>query len=978
VQASSTPNSGTGQIRLALVLTLVILAPVYLSMAPSPELRVTNPMSADDDIELKLYTLYISSQNTSAGGDGYITTEVPDSGGQDSSSALDNEVEFRSSDMLSSLIVYGRSQHGSSGSYYLPLDLFLRATGPSGSTVEWSITFKAGGSQVGTASWDTDACTTSFTNSCSFDHEEFEIDLGDDQSFTVSKDERLEITVSAEMSGCDGGSFPGGSSCEAEVAWNEIDDENNRFSQLEVEANAISNSLVVLQREGAELAEGPELDWYPNDILSERAMQFTFDVKSAFGRYDIEATRLIMRDSDGIYRIDHIINEDDEDIEDTSQGIFGEYIWTYPSGLPAGEYSVELEITDIQGNAFLIEHDPVEMHQWGVSINHRLNKLTEYIAPGETTAIPLQLVHKGDSTKSMEIELEVLTNLGSSWVLEFDSPGGYTLNAGGDILNPILTLTAPDDLTGTPEGIEIRAVAEAEVDSVLQVVDQDILQLDLEKIDVYQPPEVSIWNEEHDVQIANSTRPDDFDQTVPRYAEYEEFTPFLLEIFNTGFDADTFRVDVLQRAKSIIQIYDNDTGERILEDEGDGTFHTALLERHSTQVLLFNVKPSTDRDDPDIGEIEVEVISNGNSSLRTTVIFTIQRTFGIKAEVSQDCDGSPLGHIQVSLCSPSSGNAVVDLRVRITNSMTSGESASWWRIQNPASLEENTDRDPAYGQWQFLILDEDGDAVPRVSLGPGDFTEVFVTVTLTSQVIAGNHTIYLRIIEDNDDDDPRYFDLPIVFEIEAGEPELQIVQVSPNYELLPGEAYSIQLKVKNNGNGPLTILLDAEVEVSGWSVDIEGPSGSPLIELEAFEEATFNLEIIVPESANNGQQVPVQITATPFDTEQSWPEEYTATITVTVTVGISSLLDILVNEITHPRLSTMVIGLVSILLLFAGVQSRMNRRRWTAHLAYLESLGGGGDGDEETEDEDSDLPSPVTSIEEEDLDDYEDDEIELV
>ena len=977
MQASSRPNSGCGQIRLALVLTLVILAPVYLSMTPSPELRATKPMSADDDIELKLYTLYISSQNTSAGGDGYITTEVPDSGGQDSSSALDNEVEFRSSDMLSSLIVYGRSQHGSSGSYYLPLDMFLRATGPSGSTVEWSITFKAGGSQVGTASWDTDACTTSFTNSCSFDHEEFEIDLGEDQSFTVSKDERLEITVSAEMTGCDGGSFPGGSSCEAEVAWNEIDDENNRFSQLEVEANAISNSLVVLQREGAELAEGPELDWYPNDILSERAMQFTFDVKSAFGRYDIEATRLIMRDSDGIYRIDHIINEDDEDIEDTSQGIFGEYIWTYPSGLPAGEYSVELEITDIQGNAFLIEHDPVEMHQWGVSINHRLNKLTEYIAPGETTAIPLQLVHKGDSTKSMEIELEVLTNLGSSWVLEFDSPGGYTLNAGGDILNPILTLTAPNDLTGTPEGIEIRAVAEAEVDSVLQVVDQDILQLDLEKIDVYQPPEVSIWNEEHDVQIANSTRPDDFDQTVPRYAEYEEFTPFLLEIFNTGFDADTFRVDVLQRAKSIIQIYDNDTGERILEDEGDGTFHTALLERHSTQVLLFNVKPSTDRDDPDIGEIEVEVISNGNSSLRTTVIFTIQRTFGINAEVSQDCDGSPLGHIQVSLCSPSSGNAVVDLRVRITNSMTSGESASWWRIQNPASLEENTDRDPAYGQWQFMILDEDGDAVPRVSLGPGDFTEVFVTVTLTSQVIAGNHTVYLRIIEDIDDDDPRYFDLPIVFEIEAGDPELQIVQVSPNYELLPGEAYSIQLKVKNNGNGPLTILLDAEVEVSGWSIDIEGPSGSPLIELEAFEEATFNLEVTVPESANNGQQVPIQITATPFDTEQSWPEEYTATITVTVTVGISSLLDILVNEITHPRLSTMVIGLVSILLLFAGVQSRMNRRRWTAHLAYLESLGGGDD-DEETEGEDSDLPSPVTSIEEEDSDDYEDDEIELV
>ena len=956
---------------------MVLFAPVYSSFSEPSNLEYNEPMMAQDEVELKLYTLYLASQNTSAGGDGFITTEVPESGGQDSASALDNEIEFRSSDMLSSLIIYGRSQHGSSGSYYVPLDLFLRATGPNGATVDWTITLKAGGSQVGTSSWSTDACTQGITNSCSFDHEEFDIDLGQDSSFTVSKDEMLEISISAEMTGCDGGSFPGGSSCEAEVAWNEIDGEPDRFSQIEVEANAISNSLVLLQREGAELAEGPELDWYPNDILSDRAMQFTFDVKSSFGRYDIESTRLLMRDPNGVYRIDHIINEDDEDIEDTSQGIFGEYIWTYPGGLPAGEYSVELEITDIQGNDFLIEHEPIEMHQWGVSINHRLDKTTEYIAPGQTTAIPLQLVHKGDSTKSMEVELELLTNLGSSWILEFDSPGGYTLNAGGDILNPILTLTAPDDLTGTPESIEIRAVAEAEVESVLQVVHQDILQLDLDKIDVFQPPEVSVWNEDHDLQMANSTRPDDFDQTAPRYVEYGEFTPFLLEIFNTGFDADTFRVDVLQRAKSIIQIYDNDTGQRILEDEGDGTFHTAILERHSTQVLLFNVKPSSDRDDPDIGQIEIEIISEGNSSLRTTVAFTIQRTFGIHAEVSQDCDGTPLGHIRVKLCSPSAGNAVVDFRVRITNSMTGGESATWWRIQNPSSLQENLDNDPAYGQWQFTITDDSGDSVPRVSLGPGDFSEVFVTAILTSQVVAGNHTIYLRIIEDINEDDARYFDLPVIFEIEAGEPELQIVQVSPNYELLPGEAYSFQLKVKNNGNGPLTVLLDAEVEQSGWTVDIDGPSGSPLIELGAFEETTFNLEVSVPESANNGDQIPVIVTATPFDTEQSWPDEYSAEITVTMTVGISSLLDILVNEITHPRISTLIIALVGILLLFAGIQSRINRRRWTSHLAYLESLGGGDEEDSEDDSEDS-IPAPVTTVVEEESDDYDDDEIELV
>ena len=29
----------------------------------------------------------------------------------------------------------------------------------------------------------------------------------------------------------------------------------------------------MLQREGSELVEGPELTWYPNDIISERTMQ---------------------------------------------------------------------------------------------------------------------------------------------------------------------------------------------------------------------------------------------------------------------------------------------------------------------------------------------------------------------------------------------------------------------------------------------------------------------------------------------------------------------------------------------------------------------------------------------------------------------------------------------------------------------------------------------------------------------------------
>ncbi len=981
VQGSRNAQGSVKTARIALFLAFLMMAPIYSGQIYGFELEDTETSPNSVEAPIELYTLYLASADSTTDGDGLITTKIPESGGQETASALDETIEFISQELLSSIEIFGRPNQGSSsGTYYLPLDLFLKAVGPSGSSVDWTINVRAGGSSIGQAEWSTDACNTGIGNSCNFDHEEFEVDIGTSGSFMVLEDETIEITISAEMSNCDSSGGPFGSTCTAEVAWNEIDGESTRHSEIEVETNAISNSVVVLQRDGDELSEGPELEWYPNDIIDQRSMQFTFDVKSAFGRYDIDNIRLLLRDSQGNYRIDREISNDDPDIDDTNEGIFGHYSWTYPGGVPSGEYSVELEVTDIQGNLVLIDHEPIEMLQFGVSINHGMDRQTEYIAPGEITPIPLQLVHRGDSTKSMSVELEVMTNLGSSWLVEFDSDSSlYSLDAGGDILNPILTLQAPDDLTGTPSSIDIRAVAEAEVDGVQTVVHQETLNIVLEKIDVFQPPAVSVWDEDHSLPIANSSRSDDIDNTIPRYVEYGEFTPFLLEIFNTGFDADMFRIDVLQRSKSIIQVYDNNTGERILEDVGDGTFHSSYLERHATQVLLLNIKPSNDRADDDLGLIEIEVTSSGNSSLRSTVMFTIQRTFGIRAEVTYDCDGSPLGQIDVDACDD------VKLRARIISSANSGDTALWWRIQNPATLQENLDVSPIYGQWQFRIEDDNNEAVPRVSLSPGGFVEVYVSVTLTTQVEQGNHTIYLRIIEDTEDSEPRYFDLPMTFEIDSDPPNLEIVQVTQDRKLLPGEDYSIQMKVKNEGNTEMTILLDAEVDEPGWSVDIEGPSGSTFIQLGAYEEVSFNLKVTVSSDANNGDKVPVLVTAMPLayvidgtlDTSQSWSDEYTAKKTVLMTVDLGNVFDILVNELSHPRPLTLIVLIVGVLLIIAGVQSNMNRRRWASHMALIDSMN--KDDDDDQGEEESDIPEPITSIELPlDSNRYDDDDIELV
>ena len=956
-----------------------MLVPTGFDLEPSELTEFRSFNASESAPDANLYKLYFvqPGQNQTAGMDGLISTQPPEGNeDQEVASALDDDVQFMTISLMSSMEFFGRQFHAND-SYYIPVELFLKSEGSQNSNVDWTVSIMTSERTIGSTTYSGSVCSSSFGSSCDFDHEIIEVGIGNSESFQVGKNERLIIRVRASMSGCDSSDSPfGGSSCSADVAFNNIDNEPNKFSKMEANGNALMNSIIVVQREGANIAEGSVIDWYPNDIVEDREMQFSLDAISAFGRADISRVDILMRGPDGNYEVDERITGDMEDIEDSSTGIFGKFLFTYDSGLSPGEYTVFLRVRDVGGNEIEIEHEPIEMHQFGVSLKHRFDRSVEYFAPGKVTPVPMVLVHRGDSTKSMTVELEVLTNMGSSWLVEFDSPAGYEMSSGGTVINPTVTLTAPDDLTGMPKKIEIRAVAEADVDGVISVVHQDTLVLNVEKIDVYQPPVVSVWSDDHKIPIANSSRGEALDSTIPRFAEYGEFNPFILEIFNTGFDADTFRIDILKRSKSIFQLHDNLTGQRILQDEGDGTFHTPLLERHSTKVLILGVKPSLDREDDDIGEIEVEVISGGNASTTTTISFTIQRTYGIRGEVSQDCDGTPLGHMKVALCAPGQDRPVLDFRARLTNSETDLEAASWWLLQNPASLKENTDRNSAYGQWDFRITNSDGEAVPRVSLGPGDFTEVFISATLTNEVEVGNHTVYLRIVEDIEEDEPRYFDLPMTFEIEADQPMLEIVQVSQNTKLAPGNDYSIQMKVKNEGNSPMTVLLEADVDESGWDVSIGGLSGSPLIEIEAFDEATFTVEVSVSGSANNGDSIPITVTATPLDTEQSFSESLTAKFTLTAIVEIGSFSDIIVNEMAHPRPITIVLVLVSVLLLFAGIQSRLNRRRWASQMRMLESL---SDDVVQVEETTPEIPAPVTVEEEPSgTERYDDDDVELL
>ena len=215
-----------------------------------------------------------------------------------------------------------------------------------------------------------------------------------------------------------------------------------------------------------------------------------------------------------------------------------------------------------------------------------------------------------------------------------------------------------------------------------------------------------------------------------------------------------------------------------------------------------------------------------------------------------------------------------------------------------------------------------------------------MTIEMTSQVVQGNHTVYLRVKEDvtSGEDEARYFDLAITLNVKADDPQLELVQVTSNRGIAPGDEYAYQIKVKNKGNSPQTVLLSANVDEQGWSVEVEGPSGSPLVEIAPFEELTFRIRVTSPSDANNGDRVPVRVEASPFATDKAWPEEYTAKLTLTMVVDISSVIDLLMNEVMHPRGSTIVVLGIALLLLFAGFQSRNSRRRVAAQMALLDAL----------------------------------------
>jgi len=903
--------------RAILILSMMLLALSLPSI--SVENTLTPPSESSKAVEqLYEYELYLDSPNSEFGGDGSITTIEPD--GDHKEISVLGGVEFRSAEMISDLEAYGRG----ASSDKVRLSVFLKFTGQQGSTADITYTLQAGESTIATeqSSLD-DPCNQGWLGgSCSWTPSEINFDVPS-TGFTIPKGKQIRLKVDAQATcGQSSGVGGGNNECDVEMAFGDIESTDS-FSRIELKANALSDSSVRVHKPGQMWTNPEVIEWAPNHRPENRQIQFSVDVRDSFGRDDIRSVRLILESPNGISSVFDEEFEDD-DLKLDNNGLVGNFTWTYDAGFDAGEYPLTLEIIDQQGHSVLYQHQGLTFVEHAIHLTLPANQPdTMLIAPGRRSTVEFLLEHVGSSSSDIEVEFELARELPSSWADSWSSPEGYELQGGGDFERPTLIIDVPESgLESAPSTIEIiaRALAEDSEDSSrLDEVDVQSVIINVEKVGIYAAPRVSAFEDlEHQKQIADSNRPDAYDPDLAHYIDQtDEYGSFYIDVFNTGFDSDQFRIKVLEypTAWRQFEFYDNATNS-LLEKSGLD-YLTADVGSHQQTSLRMDVYLPESRDEVDSGPITIEVSSIGGSENKSTISFRVHRTFGILVEVIGDSDSGHLGQV-----GPIAPGEKANFELRVTDSSKEDVGTKNWQIVKPSAL--NEENEPEYATWDVSITDTNGTDVNVLRLAKEESSTIYYSITTNKLTEAGNHTVYMKIVDsDSQLDQPDYFLLPVVIQIkeEVVEGNIDVKMVSEKTSFLPNEKKSIEFKVENNNNVELPMIITVSLP-SGWEGGMRTESSQDTtkfvnLKVKAFNSQTFTLDLTAPEDLTSNDKIEIDFEVVPMGVSQPYHEDYWQRPSFEFTTECSGMV-CLINEIKNPRMSTaFLIGGVLLIGLYA-------------------------------------------------------------
>ena len=867
---------------------------------------------------LEDYELFLDSVE----GDDAITTIQPE-GSQKESSLLENGIRFESEEMISDLTVEGKSNNE------VKVIVYLKWRASQGdSDAEATFKLYSGTELVEQVTEDLGEPQNAsfFGGEDSWKPYTILLNVGAD-GFVVENGDRLALDIEATASCEGGGGSPiGGTTCQVDIAYGGA--VGNDYSRLEIRADALSGSQVKVHYQGEGWSEVEVTDWSPTHRLEKRTMQFSVDVRDAFGRDDIDKIELVLstpNEANAVFEKEFT----DSDLKLDNDGLVGNFSYTYDSGITPGLYPLTMVITDVQGHTINYEH-PLGMTflEHDIYLDFPSNQIRRLlVAPGQTSSIELILDHTGALTSDLTVELELQQSLPSGWSDPiWSNPGGYTLTGGGSSVRPELTVEVPEDLSGISDNYQIVVEARAYVSNgagSTAEVRLISLEIDVEKVNQFGEPDIEVFEDvEQQIQIYDSDRLDFYNENLSHYVDYDEVGDFYLKITNVGFDDDTYRLRIQEIPVAwSVKFLINGTGTELTEQGIDSL--TPTVGQGEILMIRVEVYPPIERDAVDIGLLRFTVTSDGSSeeTLSTSVGWTIHRTFGILAEVISDSDAGSLGTV-----GPVSPGSTVVYNIRITDSSEDAGTTNWV-IKNPSAVQRNIDEDPSYATWMYDITDVEGNIALVASLTGGQYVDVKLEMTVRQQVEAGLHTIYMQVAEESDgDDEPRYFDLPLTVEISSEvEPgRLAVEQKTQSTRIGAGETIDVEYRIENQNNVELQVFITLDTP-EGWDGTLDGGDFVSL-SLPAFSTEDFTLEITAPTNVKNGQMVDFQLTVVPMDEENPYPCNpeicYTQEPTFSFKTESSGIINAIMSELADPEPTTMVMFLSVLVLLGFGIYRR--------------------------------------------------------
>ena len=856
---------------------------------------------------LEDYELYLESSSK-------LTTIEP-SGSYSEDTLFGSGMNFQTDELISDLTIEGKSSSEVRIFAYIKFE-----SSNNQSTSEVNFKLYAGSDLIRQHTESlSDPCGGFFGSNCAWVPYQINLDVGSD-GYDVDNGDRIRIEIEATAD-CEGGGF--GSSCDVTLAYG--GQVGNGYSRMEFRANALDGSQVKVHEVGDGWSETEVTEWSPTHRPDKREMQFTVDIRDAFGRSDIDSVELVLytpNEASAVFEKEF----NDNELRLDNDGLVGNYTFAYESGIEHGEYPLRLLITDVQGHVIEYLHPQgVTFLEYDIYLDFPSNQIPKLlVAPGQTSSIELSVLHTGSVTSDLRVEMELQQSLPSGWSdPNWDNPGGYTLSGGGSSARPLLTIQAPEDLSSLSNSyqivVEAYAYATTGVDSGSQVRLVS-LPINVEKVNQFGPPQIDVFEDvEQQKQIFASDRPELYNENLSHYIDYDKVGDFYVSINNVGFDDDSYRIRIQEIPVAwSLKFIINGTGTELTEQGIDSL--TPTIGQGEKLVLKVEVYPPFERDAVDIGLVRLSVTSDNSVDevFTTPVAWTVHRTFGIVGEVISDSDGGVLGQI-----GPVSPGSTVTYNVRITDSSDDAGTTNWV-IKNPAALQRNIDNDPGYATWLYEITDIEGNIALVAPLTGGQYFDIEVQMTIRQQVEAGTHVVYLQVAEEtNGEEDPRYFDLPLTIEVaeEVIPGNLVVEQKSQTSLVGAGQTIEIEYRIDNLNNVEVDVVISVQAP-DGWDATLD--DGEIIsFTLEAFSSEDFTMQITAPEKLKSGQVVEFELTVTPPSYQECTASLcYVQKPTFQFKTENSGLINSIMSEIEDPEPTTMVLFLSVLVLAGFGLYRR--------------------------------------------------------